>query len=113
MKNDARRGRDINTSFKKERARKEKRIKRVHKKGRRKRENRKKQLRLLTGVKESLDEDRTFANIDEESVRSPTPNELDERGRNAVFCQGSRPTSTHGLTCNIMIEEPAEAGVMY
>ena len=85
MKNDVRRGRDTNTSFKKEEAERETGPGRKNgsresiKKKEEREKKREEQLRLPTGVKESLDdEDRTFANIDEEGIRSPTPNELDE-----------------------------------
>ena len=84
MKNDVRRGRDTNTSFKKEEAeretgpgRKNGAIESIKQKEEREKK-REEPLRLSTGVKESLDEDRTFANIDEEGIGSPTPNELDK-----------------------------------
>lgn len=65
---------------------------------------------MFVGVKKGLNEDGTFSNVNEEGVGGPTANELDERGRDAVFRERSGSTCSHGLTSDIILEKPIESG---
>ena len=62
-------------------------------------------LRSFIGVEKGLDEDRALSDVDEESVRRPTANELDERGWDAVFSKRGSATCSHRLTGDIVFEE--------
>ena len=41
----------------------------------------------MTGVKECLDENQIFANVDEKGVRGPMAHELNESRCETVFCE--------------------------
>ena len=55
-------------------------------------------------IEKSLNEDRTFANVDEKGIRGPLSNELNERGRDTVFRKGSSASGSHGLSSDVVFE---------
>ena len=63
-----------------------------------------------SGMKEGLNEDWVFPDVNEKGIRGPTSHELNESRCYAVFSKGGGSTRLHGLTGNVLVEETTEVG---